>query len=182
MTDKDETSSNQEEPKRRGRPLGSTNKPKVKDDEVRVKTKEMPEDPAAILLKKKWTKDAAESLAQAKAAAEANQYFLKCPKIAGHHAAYLTEPVTGAIHPGMWFNLHHKAGDPWTHRFIRCQECEVAGDSSWHDVHVTPVPGKNGNYDFVLAGKKDAIVGMIPRNQKRSFEVPVAAEEVADAS
>lgn len=148
---------------------------------------------AAEMLKSKTLRDAKKRAEAEERDNEAMAYFLICPRVGwnaetktGHVAAWLTEkPQGGRIHPGMWESLHHRAGDPWTHQYIPCQECYVEGESRPWNVHVRPAPRGDGSYDFVLAAERKYVIGSIPRAElearRESLEESVApvAEEAS---
>jgi hypothetical protein len=121
---------------------------------------------AASLLTKKWTARHRKALAEAKTELEENQFFLHCPRIAEHHAAYLTEKPIGPIHPGMWFNVEHpEPGDPWFRDHIACQECLVEGEGRRWPVHLKPQRLPDGNVAFTLSAPEKYVVGRVKREK-----------------
>jgi hypothetical protein len=137
---------------------------------------------AAKVLERKWSKDQARALQEAKKDLDANQYFLRCPRIYDHHAAYLTErPGSNKIHPGMWFNLEHEAGEPWALPYITCQECLAEGEQRRWNVHLRPYRLQDGNMVFELQGEEKLLIGKVSRTEsdkKRDELSGVTEEEV----
>lgn len=96
---------------------------------------------------------------------EQNVYFLKCPRVAGHIAAFLTSNVRSLITPSDWESVLHPAGEPWRTPEIACQECLAEGESRHWNARVRPTPRRDGSFDFVIDGERRHAVGSIPRSE-----------------
>lgn len=105
---------------------------------------------AAILLAREQQRMEANQAALQKLNAS-NLFYLRCPRERSHQAVYLLEyPVDSIIHPGMWFSIEHRPGDPWVHEGMRCQECLSEGDKhSW--LWLRPHRMPDGQVAYTLA-------------------------------
>lgn len=128
-----------------------------------LKTKPVKESAAAKLLRARAeaAQEAAKLLAQHDA--ETNVYYLKCPRVEDHIAAFLTGNPRAKFGPGEWESTLHEAGSAWTSRQIPCQECFAAGEQRVWGARVRPVPRADGSYDFVFDGERRHAVGVMPR-------------------
>lgn len=143
------------EPAKRGRR-------KLSDE---LKPKPMPTDSAASkLLKARDEAAKAKELEREKAENESSVFFLKCPRVENHIAAFLTSNVRGRITPSDWEHVNHKPGDPWKHPFIACQECLGEREARPWMVHLRAVPRVDGSFDFVVSGERRHSIGSMSRS------------------
>ena len=121
---------------------------------------------AAELLLKKLQRDAQKKREEFARDAEENIHFLKCPRIADHHAAYLTGPYEGEIRPDQWFSLL-KAQDSavWTRDHIPCQECYMEGNARPWAVHLMPKRQEDGTFSFRVHVKREYVLGSCSREE-----------------
>lgn len=129
-----------------------------------LKSKAMPDSAASKLLKARDEAAKRRAEEKAKAENEANVYFLKCPRVEGHIAAFLTSNVPGRITPSDWEHVQHKPGDPWTYPFIACQECIGEREARPWMVHLRAVPRADGSFDFVASGERRHTIGSMSRS------------------
>lgn len=121
----------------------------------------------AKLLLAKRSKEAEQARREHQLDAEQNAHFLKCPRIATHHAAYLTKPYEKGrlIEPGDWFSvLKPDDVEVWTRPYIPCQECFLEGDERPWSPHVTPHRLDTGSFAFRPSAKLEYVVGKCSRD------------------
>ncbi len=106
---------------------------------------------------------------------EENVYYLKCPRVQGHIAAFLTSNVRSIITPSDWESVLHPAGEPWRTPAIACQECIADGESRHWNARVRPTPRRDGSFDFVIDGERRHAVGSIPRSEFESTSDRIGA-------
>lgn len=155
-----------------------------KDRTRRLKAAPIKKGIAAELIE---SRNAARAKSEAEARAkdeEENVYFLKCPLVAGHIAAFLTSNVRGLITPSDWESVLHTAGDPWRTPAIACQECLAQSDDRHWNARVRPVPRRDGSFDFVIDGERRHAVGSIPRSEfaAKSDSINAAFGKTTEAS
>ncbi len=124
------------------------------------------QNPAAELLLKKIKRDAQKKREEFEQDAEENIHFLKCPRIAGHHAAYLTGPYEGEIRPDQWYSLiKPQESSVWTRDHIPCQECYLEGDQRPWAVHLLPKRSEDGSFSFRVNVKREYVLGSCSREE-----------------
>jgi hypothetical protein len=140
-----------------------------------LKPRPMPTDSAASkLLKARDEAAKAKELEREKSENESSVFYLKCPRVENHIAAFLTSNVRGRITPSDWEHVQHKPGDPWKYPFIACQECTGEREARPWMVHLRAIPRVDGSFDFVVSGERRHSIGSMPR-----AEVDAQSERIA---
>ncbi len=88
-------------------------------------------------------------------------YYLTCPRVAGHMAAFLTEKMaaSGILEAENWEHLLHTPGQPWLRPYIPCQECLAEGEERFWNARLRPLRRResDGSFSFVIVDRKFAV-------------------------
>ena len=130
---------------------------------------------AQAILAAKAERDAREEAARrAKEEAE-NLYYLACPRVEGHMAAFLTKlPESGLITAEIWETWYHKAGERWDMRKIPCQECWLLEQGREWEASVRPVQNPSGGFNFYVVGSRNAVIKSVPREMLNVRKAQIA--------